>query len=64
MATARPRIMSMEIEQNGDDAEMVFRFGAEKLSRPIPAGHSFVRASAILDKDGNIADCEVITQKI
>ena len=64
MAASKARILSVEIEQNGDDAEMIFRFGTERLSRPIPNGHSFVRASAILDKDGNLSDCEVVTQKL
>lgn len=63
MATERPRIMSIEIEESGDEAVMVFRFGAERLSKPIPSGHSFVRASAILDNTGKLSDCEVITQK-
>lgn len=65
MAAKLPKILSIEIKSNGDnDNEMLFRFGTVELSKVIPNGHSFVRASAILDNEGNLADCELITAKL
>jgi hypothetical protein len=61
---SKARILSIEIKSSGDESEMLFRFGTEELSRKIPSGHSFVRASAILDADGKLTDCELVTQKV
>lgn len=65
MAALKAKIISVEVKQQaGEEAEVVFRYGTKDLSKPLPSNHGFVRGSAILDNDGNLVDCELITEKI
>jgi hypothetical protein len=64
MAALKAKILSIDVRQNGEEAEVVFRFGTKEMIKPLPSGHGFVRGSAILDNDGNLVDCELITEKI
>jgi len=60
----RPKIMTMAVEEEGGEVSVVFRFGTGELSKRIPSGHSFSRASAILNDNGEMVDCELITTKV
>lgn len=64
MASVRAKILSMEVKQTGETAEVLFRFGNKEIAKPFPDGHAFVRGSAILDDAGNLMDAELITEKI
>ena len=64
VATSKAKILSIETENIGEETIMTFKFGAAKLSKTIPNGHSLSRASAILNDNGELVDCELITEKV
>jgi hypothetical protein len=57
------RILTFSFELNDNDSSKVtLQFGAKQISRDIPKGHGLIRASAILDKAGELVDAEIVTQ--
>lgn len=64
MSAPKAKIVSFEIRQDGESASVLFRFGTEEISKQLPSGHGIVRGSAILDGDGKLVDCELVTQKV
>ena len=62
---AQARILTFAFEGGEtESSKVLFQFGTKQIYRDIPKGHGVVRASAILDKTGELADVEVVTQPL
>lgn len=59
----RPKILIVRMKAEEDESFVVFELGMTELTRKIPSGHGLVRASAILNDNGELVDVEIITAK-